>query len=218
MQEAEILSRGPAPSPTVWQGAGPLILASKSHSRLALLSAVGLDAEVVAADIDERAFENRHLATRGSLESLATELARAKALAVSALRPDAYCLGADQTLTLEGRIIHKSRDFSEAAQTLTALAGRTHRLTSAFCVARFGQSLVVDSDHANLRMRHLDPVTISRYLDRAGPTVLTCVGVYQLEGLGAHLFDRIEGDYTVVLGLPMFKLVPWLRRENLILL
>lgn len=218
MQEAEILLRGPTPSPPVWRGAGPLILASKSHSRWALLSAVGLDAEVVAADIDERACEDRHLATGGSLESLAIELARAKALAVSALRPDAYCLGADQTLTLEGRIIHKSHGFSEAAQTLAELAGKTHRLTSAFCVARSGQSLVVDRDHASLRMRHLDPVTISRYLDRAGPAVLTCVGVYQVEGLGAHLIDRIEGDYSVVLGLPMFRLLPWLRRENLILL
>ena len=218
MQEAEILSRGPRPLPTIWRGDGPLILASKSHARLALLSAAGLDAEVVAANIDERALEARHLATNGSLEALAIELARAKALAVSALRPDAYCLGADQTLTLEGRIIHKSRDFSEAAQTLGALAGKMHRLTSAFCVARSGQTLVVDSDHADLRMRRLDPVTISRYLDRAGLAVLRCVGVYQVEGLGAHLIDRIEGDYSVVLGLPMFRLLSWLRRENLILL
>jgi septum formation protein len=218
MQEAEILAQGSTPATPVWRGAEPLILASKSHSRSALLSAVGLDAEVVSADIDERACEDRHLATGGSLESLAIELARAKALAVSALRPDAYCLGADQTLTLEGRIIHKSRDFSEAAQTLAALAGKTHRLTSAFCIARSGESLVVDSDHANLRMRRLDPVAISRYLDRAGPTVLKCVGVYQVEALGAHLFDRIEGDYSVVLGLPIFKLLPWLRRENLIFL
>ena len=80
-------------------------------------------------------------------------------------------------------------------------------MTSAFCVARSGQSLVVDSDHADLRMRRLDPLTISRYLDRAGPAVLKCVGVYQVEGLGAHLIDRIEGDYSVVLGLPMFRLL-----------
>ena len=85
---------------------------------------MGLDAEVVAPDVDERALEDRHFAAGGSLETLAIELARAKALAVSALWPDAYCLGADQTLTLEGRIIHKSRDFTEAAQTLAALAGQ----------------------------------------------------------------------------------------------
>jgi septum formation protein len=193
-----------------------LVLASKSRSRRALLSAVGLHAEVVIADIDERALEDRHLARGGSLESLAAELARAKALAISAARPDAYCLGADQTLTLEGRIFHKSRDFDEVRRSLAALSGKTHRLTSAFCVARSGQSLVIDSDNADLSMRALDPVTISRYLDRAGPAVLTSVGGYQVEGLGAHLMDRIEGEHSVVLGLPMLRLLAWLRRENLI--
>jgi septum formation protein len=216
MQEAEKLSRGPTPSSPVWRGAGPLILASKSHSRWTLLSAVGLDAEVVAADIDERAFEDRHLAHGDSLESLAGELARAKALAVSATRPDAFCLGADQTLTLEGRIVHKCRDFDEASRSLAALSGKTHRLISSFCVARSGQSLVVDSDHADLRMRPLDPVTISRYLDCVGTSAFESVGAYQVEGLGAHLFDRIEGEHSVVLGLPVLRLLAWLRRENLI--
>src|SRR5271170_2049287 len=162
--------------PPLWLGAGPLVLASRSESRRALLSAAGLEAEFVAPDVDERAVEDRYLASGGSLESLALELAQAKALAVSAGRPDAYCIGADQTLTLEGRILHKSRDLSEGAQTLAALSGKTHRLTSAFCVARAGQALVVHRDHADLRMRALDPDEISRYLKRAGPGVLTSVG------------------------------------------
>jgi septum formation protein len=216
MERAEGSLQRPALLPPVWRGPAPLILASRSRSRRALLSAVGLDVEAVAADIDERALEDRRLAAGASLEGLATELARAKALAVSALRPDAYCLGADQTLTLEGRIFHKSRDFAQAALSLAELAGKTHHLTSAFCVARGGESLVADSESASLRMRPLDPATISRYLDRAGPEILECVGAYQVEGLGAHLFDRIEGDHSVVLGLPMFKLLAWLRRENLI--
>jgi septum formation protein len=216
MENAEPLTKAPTRLPPIWRGTGPLILASKSTSRLGLLSAVGIDAEVVGADVDERAFEDRFLGSGGSPESLAIELARAKALAVSALRPEAYCLGADQTLTLEGRVFHKSRDFSEAAQSLAALEGKTHRLSSAFCIARAGQSLVIDEDHARLRMRPLDPAAISRYLDRAGPSVLACVGVYQVEGLGAHLFDRIEGDLSVVLGLPMLRLLAWLRREDLI--
>jgi septum formation protein len=208
----------PNSSPSLWRGGQPLILASKSPSRQTLLSAVGLDAEVVAADIDERALEERHLARSGSLETLASELARAKALAVSAIRPDAYCLGADQTLTLEGRIFHKAINLKEAARSLAALSGKTHRLTSAFCVARSGQSLVIDSDHADLRIRSLDPVTISRYLNRAGPAALASVGGYQIEGLGAHLIDQIEGEHSVILGLPMLALLAWLRRENLILL
>ena len=200
----------------IWPGAAPLVLASRSESRRALLAAAGLDAEVVLPAVDERALEDRHLARGGSLESLAAELARAKAFAVSAERPDAYCIGADQTLTFEGRILHKASDFAEAAQTLAALAGKTHRLTSAFCVARARQALVVHREHADVRMRALDPGEISRYLERAGRAVLASVGVYQGEGLGVHLFERIEGDHSVVLGLPMLSLLAWMRRENLI--
>ena len=216
MREAGISAPTAAQSPSLWRAAEPLILASKSPSRRALLWAVGLDAEVIAAEVDERALEDRHLARGGSLESLAGELAQAKALAVSGVRPHAYCLGADQTLTLEGRIFHKASAFDEARRSLAALSGKTHRLTSAFCVARGGQSLVVDGDHADLRMRPLDPVTISRYLERAGPAALASVGGYQVEGLGAHLMDRIEGEHSVVLGLPMLRLLAWLRRESLI--
>jgi septum formation protein len=204
------------PLPPLWRGDGPLVLASRSESRRALLSAARLDAEFVAPEVDERALEDRYLARGGSLESVAIELARAKALVVSAKRPEAYCIGADQTLTLEGKILHKSRDLIEAAQTLALLSGKTHRLTSAFCVTRAGRSLVVHRDQADLRMRPLDPDEISRYLERAGTGVLASVGVYQGEGLGIHLFERIEGDHSVVLGLPMLSLLAWMRRENLI--
>jgi septum formation protein len=200
----------------LWRGDGPLVLASRSESRRALLAAAGLDAESVVAEVDERALEDRYLSGGGSLENVAIELARAKALAVSARRPDAYCIGADQTLTLEGRILHKSRDLAEGAKTLASLSGKTHRLTSAFCVARGGQALVVHRDHADLRMRALAPGEISRYLERAGLGVLASVGAYQGEGLGIHLFERIEGDHSVVLGLPMLDLLAWMRRENLI--
>jgi septum formation protein len=206
----------PTAPPPIWRGAASLVLASRSESRRALLSAAGLEAECVTPDLDERAVEDGYLACGGSLEDVALELARAKALAVSAERSDAYCIGADQTLTLEGRILHKASDFAEAAQTLAALSGRTHRLTSAFCVARAGRALVVHRDHADVRMRALDPGEISRYLERAGPGVLASVGAYQGEGLGVHLFERIDGDHSVVLGLPMLSLLAWLRHENLI--
>ena len=210
------MGRTPDQLPPLWRGDGPLVLGSGSASRRALLLAAGLDAEFVPPQVDERAIEDRYLAGGGSLESLALELAQAKALAVSAERPQAYCIGADQTLTLEGKILHKSRDLAEGAQTLAALSGKTHRLTSAFCVARAGQALVVHRDHADLRMRALDPAEISRYLERVGPSVLSSVGAYQGEGLGIHLFEQIEGDHSVVLGLPMLSLLAWLRRENLI--
>jgi septum formation protein len=216
MRKARGSGPGPARSRSLWRAAEPLILASKSPGRRALLSAVGLDAEVAAAEVDERALEDQHLAHGGSLESLARELAQAKALAVSAVRPEAYCLGADQTLTLEGRILHKASDLDEAHRSLAALSGKTHRLTSAFCVARAGQAMVVDSDHADLTIRTLDPEAIWRYLNWAGPAALKSVGGYQVEGLGAHLMDRIEGEHSVVLGLPMLRLLAWLRRESLI--
>jgi septum formation protein len=203
-------------SPPLWRGAGPLVLGSGSASRRALLMVAGFDPEFVAPEVDERAVEDWYLARGGSIESVASELAQAKALSVSSRRPHAYCIGADQTLTLEGKILHKSRDLAEGAKTLAALSGKTHRLTSAFCVARAGKALVVHRDHADLRMRALDHGEISRYLERAGPSVLSSVGAYQGEGLGIHLFEHIEGDHSVVLGLPMLSLLAWMRRENLI--
>jgi septum formation protein len=206
----------PDKSPSLWRGDGPLVLGSGSAIRKDLLLAAGLDAEVVAPKVDEREVEERYTAGGGSLENLASELAQAKALAVSRERAHAYCIGADQTLTLNGKILHKSRDLAEGAQTLAALSGKTHRLTSAFCVAHAGQVLVVHRDHADLRMRALDMAEISRYLERAGPSVLSSIGVYQGESLGMHLFERIEGDHSVVLGLPMLGLLAWMRRENLI--
>ena len=139
-----------------------------------------------------------------------------KPLAVSAIRPDAYCIGADQTLTLEGGIFHKSRDLAEGAQTLAALSGKTHRLTSAFCVARAGQALVVHRDHADLRMRALDPVEISRYLERAGRACWRPSACIRARALEFTCSSTFEGDHSVVLGLPMLSLLAWLRRENLI--
>jgi nucleoside triphosphate pyrophosphatase len=202
--------------PPLWSGADPLVLASKSASRRALLNAAGLAAKSVAVDIDERALEDRFLGDGGSLERLAAELARAKALAASALRPEAYCLGADQTLTLEDRLLHKPRDLTEAAHSLAALAGRTHRLISAFSIARSGAILVVDQDSADLHMRNLDARAIAQYLDLAGHDVVSSVGAYRLEGLGVHLFDRVDGDHATILGVPMLKLLAWLRGQDLI--
>ena len=113
-------------------------------------------------------------------------------------------------------MVHKPRDLVEAARSLATLAGRRHRLTAAFSVAREGRILVVDADHEDLQMRALDGDVIERYLEIAGLAVLTSVGGYQLEGLGVHLFDRVEGDYTTILGLPMLRLLRWLRRRELI--
>jgi len=206
----------PSQQSALWAADAPLVLASRSATRRGLLQACGLAVEAMAVDLDERELEDRFLAGGGSVEGLAHELARAKALAASATRPDAYCLGADQTLTVGARVFHKARDRAEAARSLSALAGRTHRLTSAFCLARSGAALVIDSDSADLEMRPLDEQAIQRYLDAAGPAALASVGVYQLEGLGVHLFERIRGDHFTILGLPLLKLLTWLRARGLL--
>jgi septum formation protein len=204
--------------PEVWAGVDPLILASKSSSRRDLLAAAGLAAEVVSPNIDERAVEERYLAEGGSIDGLALCLARAKAVAASLSRNQAFCLGADQTLAVGERLLHKPRDLPEAARSLAALAGRTHRLTSAFCVARDGKPLFAESDSAHLRMRGLDARQIAQYLDLAGPAVLSSVGAYQIEALGMHLFDRIDGDHATILGLPILKLLAWLRSQGLVVI
>ncbi len=180
------------------------------------MSAAGIAAEVVSPDIDERLIEERYLAEGGSIDAVALHLAQAKAVSASLLRSQAFCLGADQTLTIGGCFLQKPRDLAEAANSLAALAGRTHRLTSAFCVARGGKPLFAESDTADLHMRALDAREIARYLALAGPAVLSSVGVYQVEGLGVHLFDRIEGDHATILGLPILKLLAWLRGQRLI--
>jgi septum formation protein len=200
--------------PSLWISRDKLVLASKSASRRRLLESAGLAFEVEPADIDERALETEFLAAGGPSEPLALALARAKAQQVSVRRPGALCVGADQILTLEGRVLHKSATLEEAARTLRALSGRTHRLISAFAVAREGRILGEGEERADLTMRALDSRQIALYLSCAGPGVLASVGVYQIEGLGVHLFDAIEGDHATILGLPMLKLLSCLRREG----
>ena len=206
------------PTPTLWIGASPIVLASKSASRRALLAGVGLPFEVEPADIDERGVEET-LSQRGeAASSLALALARAKALAVSARRPQALTLGADQTLILDGQPMHKAPTRAAAAVALQAMSGRGHRLVSAFALARDGKILAEDSDSAEMTMRALDAAQIARYLDIAGPAVLASVGAYQIEGLGAHLFESISGDQATILGLPMLKLLAALRGLGLLAL
>ncbi len=200
--------------PSLWISRDKLVLASQSASRRRLLESAGLPFEIEAADIDERALEAEILMAGGPSEPLALALARAKALAVSARRPGALCIGADQILTLEGRLLHKSETLESAARTLRALGGRSHRLISAFAVAREGRIVGEGQERADLTMRALDSRQIALYLTCAGPGVLGSLGVYQIEGLGLHLFDAIEGDHATILGLPMLKLLACLRREG----
>ena len=147
---------------------------------------------------------------------VALELARAKALAVSAERPDAYCIGADQTLTLEGRILHKSRDLAEAAQTLAALSGKTHRLTSAFCVARAGQALVVHREHADLDMRALDPARFHAISNAPGRRVGALSAPIRARVLEFICSSALKAIIPLFSDCRCWSLLAWMRRENLI--
>jgi len=123
-------------------------------------------------------------------------------------------VGADQTLALGRTRFTKPVDRDAAREQLKALAGRTHELHSAVAVARDGRVLFSKVDTAKLTMRELSDDFLDAYLDTAGETVLASVGGYQLEGLGSHLFERIEGDYFTILGLPLFALLGFLRKEG----
>jgi septum formation protein len=199
---------------TLWRGKDPLILASQSRARQALLANAGIDFEAVPADIDERALQKASgLSAPGEIAAF---LARAKALAVSQQKPGKFVVGADQTLALGMRLFSKPANRSQAAEQLRALAGHSHELHSAVAVAREGKILFDHVAIARMSMRRLGEAEIEAYLDEAGEAVTSSVGAYQLEGLGVHLFESIEGDHFTILGLPLLPLLAFLRSERLL--
>lgn len=200
---------------TFWRGDAPLILASGSATRLQLLKAAGLPVEVIRPDVDERAVESEFIAIGGPPAGVAAALAEAKALSVSPRHPDRTVLAADQMLICEGRPFHKPEDAAAAMRQIAMLAGRSHELTSAFALARDGQIVGRGASSATLTMRPLTPEFIEAYVAVAGRAATSSVGGYQLEGLGIHLFEAIEGDHSTILGLPMLTLLATLRSLDL---
>jgi nucleoside triphosphate pyrophosphatase len=199
---------------SIWRGKDPLILASQSRARQTLLANAGIAVEAVPADIDERSVQrDSGLSAPGEIAKL---LAREKALWVSSQMSGRYVVGADQTLALGARLFSKPAGRAQAAEQLQALAGNTHELHSAAAVALAGKILFADVSIAKMTMRQLGEGEIAAYLDRAGAAVTTSVGAYQLEGLGVHLFERIEGDHFTILGLPLLQLLAFLRSEHLL--
>jgi septum formation protein len=199
---------------SIWRGKDPLILASQSRARKMLLADAGIPYEAVPADIDERAVQrDSGLSAPGEIASL---LAREKGLSVSSQMPGRFVVGADQTLALGNRLFSKPAGRVQAAEQLRALAGSTHELHSAIAVAQGGKILFADVGIARMTMRQLGDGEIEAYLDQAGEAVTTSVGAYQLEGLGVHLFARIDGDHFTILGLPLLQLLAFLRSEKLL--
>lgn len=199
---------------TIWLGSQPLVLASQSSARQALLINAGIPFEAIPAAIDERAVQ--HASGLTSPGEIACKLAEEKAAAVSSRLPGRLVLGADQTLALGERSFHKPNDRAQAVAQLRALSGRRHELHSAIALVRNGQVLFSDVSVARMTMRQLSEAQIDGYLNEAGAAATASVGAYQLEGLGVHLFTGIHGDHFTILGLPLVALLEFLRTQRLL--
>jgi septum formation protein len=199
----------------LWLAADPLVLASKSSARRALLSAGSIPIEVQAADVDERKLEMA-AASLGPSE-IARLLAREKAIAVERRHSGRLVLGADQMLALDGRRFAKPADREAARAQLRVLSGRTHELHSAIAFVHNGAMVFEHVEVARLTMRDFSDQFLDQYLDAAGSAVMQSVGAYQIEGLGIQLFDRLEGDYFTILGLPLMAVLDFLRQRGCLL-
>lgn len=190
-----------------------LILASQSPIRRTLLEGAGLVLSCRPAAIDERALEQRSGPIAPA--DLAVSLAIAKAKAVSADHRDAIIIGADQVLEHRGNLLHKAETVAQAEAKLTRLQGETHHLIAAAALVRNGETLWSTHDTARLTMRSLSQADRTSYLEKAGEAATASVGAYRLEEIGAVLFERIDGDYFTILGLPLLPLLGALRDHGI---
>lgn len=198
-------------------GAPEIILASASASRASLLEAAGVDVQIQPAGVDETAIREVLERDSGTAPAdVAEVLARAKAEEVSADAPAALVIGADQVLALDGKVYEKPDSMESARRTLLDLAGETHQLHACVAVATAGNTVWTHSATAHLSARAYQPAFVGQYLAQVGEAALTSVGAYQLEGPGVHLFEKIDGDYFTILGLPLLPLLDYLRQEGVI--
>jgi septum formation protein len=194
---------------------GELLLASASPFRRRMLEAAGVAFRVVPAEVDESALK-RSLAGKVAPEGLAETLAAAKAEAVSGKFPADLVIGADQVLALGDETFGKPHDLTAARAQLERLRGRTHRLLSAVALARGGRVVWSKVDTASLTVRDLSAAFLDEYLARCGERLLSIAGAYEIEGLGIQLFDRVEGDYFTIVGLPLLPLLAQLRARGMV--
>jgi septum formation protein len=196
----------------LWLADQPLVLASKSAIRHAILRDAGLPVEVRSADIDERAIEQRS-ATRDAGE-VAALLAREKARTIASRLAGRLVLGADQTLALGERRFSKPAGRAAAREQLAALRGQTHELHTAVALVREDTVLFEHRETARLTMRAFSDRFLDAYLDAVGADAAASVGGYQLERAGIQLFERVEGDHFVILGLPLIALLHYFRQAG----
>lgn len=192
-----------------------LVLASGSASRRRMLEAAGLVFEVDVPRVDEDAAKASLRAEGLKPRDQADALAELKTLSISRRR-QGFVIGGDQMLAIEGETLDKPKDMAEARAHLERLRGKAHQLMCAAVVAKEGAIIWRHVDTPRLKMRHFSDAFIDRYLAEAGEAVLSSVGAYQLEGLGAQLFERVEGDYFSVLGLPLLPLLAFLREHGIV--
>ena len=201
----------PAAAPPV------VILASKSQTRARLLHAAGVAFTPAGALVDEADIRLSLHAAAVPVEDAAVALAELKAAQVSTWAPDdAIVVGADPLLEVEGEWLEKPVSLEAARRQLQRLRGRRHRLVSGVVAFRGGSRIWHHVDVAELWLRQLTDAAIARYLAAAGADVMGCVGAYQLEGLGAQLMARVEGDYFTILGLPLLPLLQMLRDQGVL--
>jgi len=193
-----------------------LILASGSATRQRVLRSAGVSFSVEVAGVDETAVMESLAGEKASARDAADILAELKAVKVSACRPDAFVIGADQVLSIGQVFFQKPVDMSSARAQLMALRGRTHTLTSAVAVARGGSVVWRDVREARLTMRAFGDAFVEAYLVDTGEDILGSVGGYRVEGLGIQLFSRIEGDHFTILGLPLIPLLDFLRTHGIL--
>ena len=192
-----------------------LILASASPSRRQLLTSAGLDVTIEPSGVDEDEVKLSLVAERASPQDIAETLAELKAQRVSKRHPQAMVIGSDSTLACNGRLFDKPPTLADARDQLLALRGQTHELCSSVVVARGGVRLWHHNERAHLTMRPFSEQFLDAYLARAGEGITSSVGAYHLEGVGAHLFSKIDGDYFTILGLPLLPLLSFLGEHGI---
>ncbi len=197
----------------------PIILASKSAARRIMLENAGLEFKIIPSHIDEakiikRLREDDSGNNEPEPQKIALELSQAKSVNISKNNPQALVIGSDQILTFEGKIISKAKNKNDAMEKLKSLRGKTHSLISSISVARAGTSIWSCIDVAHLAMKNFDDNFLNNYIEKADDALLSCVGAYQIEGRGAWLFSKIEGDFFTIMGMPLLPLLSYLNDKH----